>query len=129
MNGYERRSSVIDHVVVLEAEIVLVSAAAAVMLTACSSDMDRFASNPSGADPVYTASVPKNVNASNVGMADTGVASKPLASASSQPPSYDYSKSYQAPQYRQPAAQPQVSASAPAGTRPDSTMRSCRRWS
>ena len=93
----------------------LVSAAAAVMLTACSSDMDRFASNPSGADPVYTASVPKNVNASNVGMADTGVASKPLASASSQPPSYDYSKSYQAPQYRQPAAQPQVSASAPAG--------------
>jgi murein DD-endopeptidase MepM/ murein hydrolase activator NlpD len=77
--------------------------------------MDRFASNPSGADPVYTASVPKNVNASNVGMADTGVASKPLASASAQPPSYDYAKSYQAPQYRQPAAQPQVSASAPAG--------------
>ena len=93
----------------------LVSAAAAVMLTACSSDMDRFASNPSGADPVYTASVPKNVNASNVGMADTGVASKPLASASAQPPSYDYAKSYQAPQYRQPAAQPQVQASAPAG--------------
>lgn len=92
----------------------LVSAAAAVLLTACSADMDRFASNPSGADPVYTASVPKNVNASNVGMADTAVASKPLASASSQPPSYDYSKSYQAPQYRQPAAQPQVATTAPA---------------
>ncbi|MFO1130807.1 MAG: peptidoglycan DD-metalloendopeptidase family protein [Hyphomicrobiales bacterium] len=82
----------------------LVSAAAAVMLTACSADTERFAANPSDADPVYTASVPKNVNASNVGTADTGVSSKPLASASSQPPTYDYSKSYQAPQYRQPAA-------------------------
>ena len=97
----------------------LVSAAAAVMLTACSADTERFASNPSDADPVYTASVPKNVNASNVGMSDTGVSSKPLASASSQPPSYDYSKSYQAPQYRQPpAAQPQAAtaASATGGT-------------
>ncbi|MEI8178999.1 LysM peptidoglycan-binding domain-containing M23 family metallopeptidase [Aestuariivirga sp.] len=93
----------------------LVSAAAAVMLTACSADTERFASNPSNADPVYTASVPKNVNASNVGTEDTGVASKPLASASSQPPSYDYSKSYQAPQYRQPTApQPQVATAAPA---------------
>jgi len=91
----------------------LVSAAAAVMLTACSADTERFASNPSDADPVYTASVPKNVNASNVGTSDTGVASKPLAGASSQPPSYDYSKSYQAPQYRQPTA-PQVAAAAPA---------------
>lgn len=92
----------------------LVSAAAAVMLTACSADMDRFASNPSGADPVTTASVPKNVNASNVGMPDSAVSSKPLASASSQPPTYDYSKSYQAPQYRQPAPQPQVATAAPA---------------
>ena len=40
---------------------ILVSAAAAVMLTACSADTERFASNPSDADPVYTASVPKNV--------------------------------------------------------------------
>jgi len=87
----------------------LVSAAAAVMLTACSADTERFAANPSDADPVYTASVPKNINASNVGTNDAGVASKPLASASSQPPTYDYRKSYQAPQYRQPAApQPQV---------------------
>ncbi len=96
---------------------LLVSAAAAIMLAACSSDMERFSSNPSDADPVYTASVPKQVNASNVGMSD-GVASKPLGSASSKPPSYDYSKSYQAPQYRQPAAgavQPQV-ATAPAAT-------------
>lgn len=89
----------------------LVSAAAAVMLTACSADTERFAANPSDADPVYTASVPKNINASNVGTNDAGVASKPLTSASSQPPTYDYRKSYQAPQYRQPAApQPQVAA-------------------
>lgn len=96
---------------------LLVSAAAAVMLSACSSDMERFSSNPSNADPVYTASVPSNVNASNVGVGDA-VASKPLGSASAQPPSYDYSKSYQAPQYRQPAVsaapQPGVAAVPPA---------------
>ena len=82
----------------------LVSVAAAVMLTACSADTDRFASNPSDADPVYTASVPKSVNACQCRHAMTSVTSKPLTSASSQPPSYDYSKSYQAPQYSQPAA-------------------------
>ena len=60
----------------------LVSAAAAVMLSACSADMDRFSSNPSDADPVYTASVPKNVNASNVGMSDTAVSSKPQPAVS-----------------------------------------------
>lgn len=93
----------------------LVSAAAAVMLTACSADTERFAANPSDADPVYTASVPKNINASNVGTGDASVSSKPLTSASSQPPTYDYRKSYQAPQYRQPAApQPQVATTAPA---------------
>ena len=92
----------------------LVSAAAAVMLTACSADTERFASNPSDADPVYTASVPKNLNASNVGTDDSVVASKPLKSASSQPPSYDYSQSYKAPQYRQPTPQPQVATAAPA---------------
>ena len=98
----------------------LVSAAAAVMLSACSADTERFASNPSDADPVYTASVPKNVNASNVGTDDAKVSSKPLASASAQPPSYDYSKSYKAPQYRAPGVtapvtpQPQVATAAPA---------------
>ncbi|MCA3560649.1 MAG: peptidoglycan DD-metalloendopeptidase family protein [Aestuariivirga sp.] len=91
----------------------LVSATAAVMLTACSADTERFASNPSDADPVYTASVPKNVNASNVGTTDMGVSSKPLTGAASQPPTYDYSRSYKAPQYRPPAA-PAVAAAAPA---------------
>ena len=45
----------------------LVSVAAAVMLAACSADTDRFTSSSSGADPVYTASVPKRVTAANVG--------------------------------------------------------------
>ena len=34
---------------------------------------------------------------------DDEVSSKPLTSASAQPPSYDYSKSYRAPAYKQPA--------------------------
>ena len=82
----------------------LVSVAAAVMLAACSADADRFASNPSGSDPVYTASVPQRVNAANVGLEDE-VSSKPLNTASpSQPPSYDYANSYRATQYKQPPA-------------------------
>ena len=90
----------------------LVSAAAAVMLAGCSADADRFTS--SGADPVTTASVPNQVTAANVGLGDE-VVSRPITTAPAQPPSYDYSKSYQAPQYRQPTAQPQVQASVPAG--------------
>ena len=100
----------------------LVSVAAAVMLSACSSGADRLSSNPSDADPVYTASVPKRVTAANVGVEDE-VASKPLTGASATPPTYDYSQSYKPQQYRQPAAsavppavpQPQV-ATAPAAS-------------
>ncbi|MCA3555197.1 MAG: peptidoglycan DD-metalloendopeptidase family protein [Aestuariivirga sp.] len=97
------------------------------MLTACSADMERFASNPSNADPVYTASVPKNVNASNVGVPDTGVSSKPLAGAASRPPSYDYSKSYQAPQYRQPAAPAVAAAGGTVTVGPGMTLYSVAR--
>lgn len=95
----------------------LVSAAAAVLLAACSAESDRFTSSPSGADPVNTASVPKRITAANVGLEEE-VASKPLAGASQKPPAYDYTKSYQAPQYRQPTAtvpQPEI-ATAPAAT-------------
>ena len=83
----------------------LVSVAATVMLAACSADTERFASNPSDADPVYTASVPKEASASPrlPAAADESISSKPLTSASAKPPAYDYSKSYQAPQYKQPA--------------------------
>ena len=84
---------------------LLVSVAAAVMLSACSSGADRLTSSASKSDPVYTASVPQRVTAANVGMEDE-VTSKPLtgASASAAPPTYDYTKSYQPQQYRQPAA-------------------------
>ena len=93
----------------------LMSVAAAVMLAGCSADADRFTS--SGADPVTTASVPNRVTAANVGL-ENEVTSKPIATAPGQPPSYDYSKSYQAPAYKQPVApapQPEI-ASAPAAT-------------
>jgi len=103
---------------------ILMSVAAAVMLSACSADSDRFTSNPSNADPVYTASVPKRVTAANVGL-DDEVSSKPLSGASAQqPPSYDYSKSYQAPSYRQTAVVPQPAdvAEAPAATGAGSTV-------
>jgi len=84
----------------------LVSVAAAVMLSACSADSTRLSSNPSDSDPVYTASVPKQV-ASAPSVSDP-IASKPLNGT--QPPSYDYSQSYKAAPYRQPA----VSAAPPA---------------
>ncbi|WP_395686558.1 peptidoglycan DD-metalloendopeptidase family protein [Aestuariivirga sp.] len=83
----------------------LVSAATAVLLAACSADMDRFSSNASGADPVNTASVPKNITAANAGLEDQ-VTSKPLANAATPPPAYDYSKPYQPGQ--------QAAATAPA---------------
>ena len=94
---------------------LLLSAAAAVMLAGCSADADRLTA--SGADPVTTASVPNRVTAANVGM-DDEVSSAPIARApvSSQPPSYDYSKSYRDPAYRQPgvaAPQPEIASVPP----------------
>jgi len=77
----------------------LVSVTAAVLLAGCSADADRFTSG--GADPVTTASVPNQVTAANVGLGDE-VVSRPITTAPAQPPSYDYSKSYSAPAYRQP---------------------------
>jgi len=56
----------------------LVSAAAAVLLSACSSSMERFADNPWNSDPVYTASVPKEPAEEKN---DTRVTSRPLASS------------------------------------------------
>lgn len=84
----------------------LVSVAAAVMLSACSADSTRLSSNPADSDPVYTASVPKQV--ASAPSVNDPIASKPLNGA--QPPSYDYSQSYKAAPYRQPA----VSAAPPA---------------
>lgn len=83
----------------------LLSVAATVLLAACSADADRFAENPSDSDPVYTASVPKSAAAKPYQAADSddAITSKPLTNASVKAPSYDYSKSYQAPKYKQPA--------------------------
>jgi murein DD-endopeptidase MepM/ murein hydrolase activator NlpD len=60
----------------------LLSAAAAVLLSACSSTMERFADNPWNSDPVYTASVPKEPSEENQ---DSRVTSRPLGSASMKP--------------------------------------------
>ena len=78
---------------------ILASAALAVMLAACSSSVDRFADNPSNADPVYTASVPKPkrvVYASE----DDVITSRPLTGAPLKKPTYTYQKpAFQQPEY------------------------------
>ena len=61
----------------------LLSAGAAVLLSACSSSMERFADNPWNSDPVYTASVPKEPAEEKNN--DSGVTSRPLASSPSKP--------------------------------------------
>jgi hypothetical protein len=79
---------------------LLVSATAAVLLSACSSDMERFADNPTqGDDSIYTASVPKSVQGGNAA-SDTSVSGRPLAGAAIKPRpgyasnGYNYQKSY-----------------------------------
>ena len=92
-----------------------VSAAAALMLTACSQSFDRFSENPSDADPVYTASAPRAAATT----ADDGtISSKPLANANLRQPGtgYSYSQPYQ-PSYRAPAyAETQAPAAGSGGS-------------
>ncbi|MBI2719401.1 MAG: LysM peptidoglycan-binding domain-containing M23 family metallopeptidase [Rhizobiales bacterium] len=87
----------------------LVTAAASLLLAGCSQSFERFAQNPSDADPVYTASVPKQQQA-NAG--EDAITSKPLASAQTgnQVGGYDYSASNRPPAYKAPLV-PQVAAS------------------
>ena len=109
----------------------LMSVAAALMLSACSNAMERFAENPSDADPVYTASVPKEKSAAKYVKAedDDVIVSKPLA-GNSEPPVYNYGTSPKKAVYKQPDLEepeytppkaPQVAAveapSAPAGSK------------
>ena len=100
----------------------LLSAAAALMLAACSDSMDRFASNPSDADPVYTASVPKQKIIKQTADEDNGgeIVSRPLANASMKQPVYNYQTSSRTPAYRQPAltrpSAPQVVEAAESGS-------------
>jgi murein DD-endopeptidase MepM/ murein hydrolase activator NlpD len=89
---------------------ILATAAMAVMLSACSSAVERFAANPSDSDPVYTASVPKAHQADNAVSdgTDEAISSKPLASAPLRKPAYNYAYKppvYKAPAYRAPTYQ------------------------
>ena len=87
---------------------ILASAALAVMLAACSSSVERFADNssadnPSDADPVYTASVPRK-RTTYATADDDKIVSRPLASAPLGSPNYaSNSYGYKKPAYKQPA--------------------------
>ena len=61
----------------------LFSAATAVLLSACSSSMERFADNPWNSDPVYTASVPKEPAEEKNN--DNSITSRPIASSPTKP--------------------------------------------
>jgi murein DD-endopeptidase MepM/ murein hydrolase activator NlpD len=86
---------------------ILASAALAVMLAGCSNAVERFADtpsseNPSDADPVYTASVPRKRN-TYATSDDDKIVSRPLASAPLGSPNYaSNSYSYKKPAYKQP---------------------------
>jgi murein DD-endopeptidase MepM/ murein hydrolase activator NlpD len=81
------------------------SAAVGVVLAGCSSGADRLTNASANNDPIYTASVPKNIQQVDSG----GVASQPIeqASVSRQPLPYannanNYQTTYQQPTYQQP---------------------------
>ena len=86
---------------------IMASAAIAVMLAGCSGSVDRFAEsasskNPSDADPVYTASVPKK-RTTYADDDDDKITSRPLASAPLGSPNYaSNGYTYKKPAYRQP---------------------------
>jgi murein DD-endopeptidase MepM/ murein hydrolase activator NlpD len=93
---------------------LLASAAVALALSACSSDMERFADNPTeGKDSIYTSSVPKGVQTG--GADDSSVSGRPLADSKPRAGyasnAYTYQKSYKQPAYRQPDQAPAGSAS------------------
>jgi murein DD-endopeptidase MepM/ murein hydrolase activator NlpD len=97
----------------------LVSVAAAVMLAACSSSVERFAQdspNPSDADPVYTASVPnQQQDGSSQSASDGAIVSKPLAGTNlAAPNTYNYSTNYSAPAAKPAVMVPQVATAEPA---------------
>jgi murein DD-endopeptidase MepM/ murein hydrolase activator NlpD len=97
---------------------ILASVALAVMLAGCSTAVERFADNPSSenpsdADPVYTASVPKKRNTYATSDDDT-IVSRPLASAPLGSPNYASNNySYKKPAYKQPVYSEPAYVSAP----------------
>ena len=112
---------------------LLASAAAAVLLSACSSDMERFADNPTkGEDSIYTSSVPKSVQSGS--SADAAVSGRPLANAVIKPRpnyasnAYNYQNSHPQPAYRQPQYPSQEQhASATVEIKPGMTLYSVAR--
>ncbi len=85
---------------------MLASATLSMMLAACSSSFDRLADNPSNADPVYTASVPKAKRVAAYAPEDDVITSRPLTSAPIYKPNYSYKKpAYQQPEYAEQAYQ------------------------
>lgn len=121
------RSSSVRAVGVPSKASLLLSAAAAVMLSACSGSVDRFAdSSSSSQDSLYTASVPKSVQ-SGGGSTDVASASdsdtvsrRPLGAAGSKAAEsnyasngFNYQQTYK-PVYKQPTYQPKVSETAQA---------------
>jgi murein DD-endopeptidase MepM/ murein hydrolase activator NlpD len=85
---------------------MLASATLSMMLAACSSSFDRLADNPSNADPVYTASVPKAKRVAAYAPEDDVITSRPLTSAPMYKPNYSYKKpAYQQPEYAEQAYQ------------------------
>jgi murein DD-endopeptidase MepM/ murein hydrolase activator NlpD len=90
---------------------ILASVALALMLAACSNSVERFADNPSSenpsdADPVYTASVPKKrvtYAPSYESSGDDKIVSRPLVSAPLGSPNYSNNTyAYRKPAYKQP---------------------------
>ncbi len=87
---------------------ILISAAATLMLAACSQSVERFAGdpsseNPSDSDPVYTASVPRQQRRAAAGDDDT-ITSRPLAGTKTYKTrkNYAYNSTYKAPAYKVP---------------------------
>ncbi len=96
---------------------LIIAGVSAALLSGCSGSIDRFSSNydnPSDADPVYTASVPKYVKPAKLKYAapkalayreDTIVESPIVSAPLNKPaaPNYDYVQSYKKPVYKNPS--------------------------
>ncbi len=98
---------------------MLASAALSMMLAACSSSFDRLADNPSNADPVYTASVPKAKRVAAYAPEDDVITSRPLTSAPIYKPNYSYKKpAYQQPEYAEQSYQEEEAPEQPVYKKP-----------
>src|SRR5207244_13379968 len=129
------RSSSVHAIAIPSKASLLLSVAAAVLLSACSGSVDRFAdssssSSSSSEDTIYTASVPKEVQRDgddqDVASDQDTVKRRPLASNTSKAGEnyasngYNYQQTYK-PVYKQPTYQTNNTSSAP--TEPSSNSQ------